>query len=77
MAGNDFIVRFEGAELTDKIRSQIAGEIQAVVLREVAKLDLKGDLHAHIPRREWMGLWLRNQPLEKSGILEAKLRGGG
>jgi hypothetical protein len=76
MPGNDFIVRLEGAELSDKVRSQIAGEIQATVLREVAKLDFKGDFNAHIPRREWLGLWLRSHQIDKVGILEAKVRGG-
>lgn len=63
MADSDFVVRIEGVELPPAVRKQIASEIQSVVLRHLASVDYKGDLAAHIPHREWYGLWLRSEKL--------------
>jgi hypothetical protein len=57
-AGNDFIVKLDGLSLTQEAAQSLAREIQSLVLRELARIDLGGDLHAHIPRREWYGIWL-------------------
>jgi hypothetical protein len=57
----DFIVKVDGLQIPPEVRQQIAIEIQGVVLRHLAGVDFKGDLGVHIPRREWLGLWLRSQ----------------
>jgi hypothetical protein len=57
----DFIVKVDGLQIPPEVRQRIATEIQGVVLRNLAGLDLHGDVGAHFPRKEWLGLWLRSE----------------
>ncbi len=71
----DFVVRLEGLPLTDEVRSRIAGEIQSLVMREIARIDTRGDLNARIPYREWWGLWLRKDLFKGIESLQVNIRG--
>lgn len=62
---SDFIVRIEGLSLSKDVRNRLAGEMQAVVLRELAKLDTAGDLVAQLPRKEWLGLIASSRAIER------------
>lgn len=62
----DFIVKLEGVELKDDVRAALAREIQALTLRELAKLDLHPDYSVRIPRREWLGIWIEQARLPKA-----------
>jgi hypothetical protein len=42
MADSEFIVKLKGIKLPDAVEERIAGEIQAVVLRELARMDTGG-----------------------------------
>jgi ssDNA-binding replication factor A large subunit len=67
---SEFIVKLDGIKLTSATEKQISEEIQSIVLRELAKIDTGGDFSAHIPRKEWIGLWARVRPLEGHDILQ-------
>lgn len=54
----DFVVRLEGLQLKPDAKERIASHIHAAVMRELAGVDTHGAL-VFIPRREWLGLWLR------------------
>ena len=58
--GSEFIVKVDGIKLPADVEARVNGEIQALVLREIAKIDYKGDLQSKIPRKEWLGIWLSN-----------------
>lgn len=66
--GSEFVVKLDGIKLPSDVESQIAREIQATVLREIARIDLKGDLVARFPRKEWLGIWLRIQKPDREVI---------
>lgn len=76
MESGDFIVKMDGIQLPTDVRQQIATEIQAVVLRHLAGIDLKGDVGVHIPRREWLGLWLRSQKTLGDAVFQVTKAGG-
>lgn len=67
----EFIARIDGIKLSAAAEKQIAGEIQASVLRALAVIDTKGDLAARIPWKDWKGIrcQLRDIP-ELGGILK-------
>jgi hypothetical protein len=46
--GTQFVVDFKGVELPLEVQRKISAEIQSVVLRELAQVDLKGDLKAKV-----------------------------
>jgi hypothetical protein len=71
---SDFIVRLEGVPISDEARHRIAGEIQSLVMREVARLDTGGDLHARLPWRDWYGLWLRKELFREIQALQVGVR---
>jgi hypothetical protein len=56
--GSQFIVHLHGIKLTAEAESQIAKEVQAAALRELARIDLRGDVVVRIPRKEWYGIWI-------------------
>ena len=58
----DFIVRLDGLGLSDDARSRIAAALQAATLAELGRLDLghQTGAAAFIPRKEWLGFWLRS-----------------
>jgi hypothetical protein len=56
--GSQFIVHLEGIRLPAEAEAQIAKEVRATALRELGRLDLKGDVVVRIPTKEWLGLWL-------------------
>lgn len=66
----DFIVRIDGLKLTRESQASINREIQAVVLREIAKYDTGGDFVARIPRKEWLGIWLLNKAIDPNISLQ-------
>lgn len=57
----DFIVKIDDVKLSKQQQASINREIQATVLRELAKVDVGTDLNARIPYKEWLGIWLRNK----------------
>jgi hypothetical protein len=57
----DFVVRLQGVKLTPAIKAKIAAEIQSTAMRELGRLDMKGDMVARIPHKEWLGIWIRNK----------------
>jgi hypothetical protein len=42
----------------------------------LAGIDLKGDVGVHIPRREWLGLWLRSQKTLGDAVFQVTKAGG-
>jgi len=63
--GSQFIVHLQGIELPPEIENQIAKEVRAVVMRELARIDLKGDIGFRIPQKEWLGIWIdRLNPID-------------
>lgn len=61
---SEFIVKLDGIKLSKSVEAAISREIQSVVLRHVAEIDLAGDFTARIPRKEWLGIWLRNRAFD-------------
>ena len=64
----DLIVRLEGLKLTKEAEANINREVQAIVLRELAKVDLGIDYTVRIPRKEWLGIWIRNKAFEVPNV---------
>jgi hypothetical protein len=60
----DLIVRLEGLKLSKEAEANINREVQAIVLRELAKIDLGADYTVRIPRKEWLGIWIRNHAFD-------------
>jgi hypothetical protein len=56
-AMSDFVVRLDKIELPQEAQLRIANQIQGLVLKELATIDLGGEFTARFPR-EWLGLWL-------------------
>lgn len=56
--GSEFIVKLNGMKLSPADEARIAAEVRMTVMRELAKVDPKGDLHVRIPYKEWLGIWL-------------------
>jgi hypothetical protein len=57
----EFIVRLEGIELPDEVRSSINQQIQDVVSRNIAQLDLRKEpFDLLIDKRLWYGYFIRN-----------------
>lgn len=71
--GSEFIVKVDGIKLPAEAEARLNGEIQALVLREIAKIDYKGDLQSKIPRKEWLGIWLSNLKAFDSNIAALKV----
>jgi hypothetical protein len=55
---SQFIVHLQGISLPPDTAAQVAREVQSAALRELARLDLRGDLTFRIPRKEWLGIWI-------------------
>ncbi|MEK7286662.1 MAG: hypothetical protein AAB035_05120 [Nitrospirota bacterium] len=49
IAGSRFVVDFGNIKLSKEVEKRIDLEIRSVVLREVAKIDLEGDLSLRLP----------------------------
>ncbi len=64
----DLIVRLEGLKLSKEAEANINREVQAIVLRELAKVDLGVDYTVRIPRKEWLGIWIRNKAFEAPNV---------
>ncbi len=60
----DLIVRLEGLKLSKEAEAAINLEVQATVLREIARYDFGTDFTVRIPRKEWLRIWIRNQAFE-------------
>ena len=60
----DLVVRLEGLKMSKEAEASINREVQATVLREIAKLDLGVDFTSRISRKEWMGIWIKNKAFE-------------
>jgi hypothetical protein len=56
--GEEFIVKLEGVDLPGEARTALAREIQAVTMRELAKLNLQTGVGFRIPRKDWLGIWI-------------------
>ena len=54
----EFIVKLEGVDLPADARTALAREIQAVTLRELAKINLQTGVGFRIPRKDWLGIWI-------------------
>lgn len=59
-AGSEFILKLNGMKLPAEVEKQIATELQATLMRELAKTDLKGGVGIRIPKKDWLGIWLEN-----------------
>jgi hypothetical protein len=55
----DFVVRLDGLKLKKDVEAAISREIQATVLRELAKVDTGGDFSARIIKGELQGIYIR------------------
>ncbi len=64
----DLIVRLDGLKLSKDAEAAINREVQATVLRELAKLDLGPDYTVRIPKKEWLGIWIRNKVFEAGNV---------
>lgn len=64
----DFIVKFDGIRLSKEQEATINREIHTTVLRELAKIDLGADFTARIPRKEWLGIWIRVKAFDPGNI---------
>ncbi len=60
----DLVVRLEGLKMSKEAEASINREVQATVLREIAKLDLGVDFTSRISRKEWLGIWIKNKAFE-------------
>jgi hypothetical protein len=60
----DLIIRLEGLKLSKEAEAAINREVQAIVLREIARYDPGPDFVARIPRKEWLGIWIRRKAFE-------------
>ena len=56
--GTQFIIHLQGIKLPPETEAEIAKEVRSVTLRELARIDLRGDFAVRIPRKDWIGLWL-------------------
>jgi hypothetical protein len=70
---SDYVVRIEGLKLSKDVQASINREIQATVLRELAKVDLKGDFSARIPRGELQGIYIRDKAFETNFALQVNV----
>ena len=66
--GTQFVVHLDGIKLPPKAEAIIAKEVRAAALRELARIDLRGDLAFRIPNREWLGIWIDRVPPVKLPI---------
>ena len=66
----DLIVRLEGLKISKEAEAAINREVQATVLREIAKLDLGVDFTSRIPRKEWLGIWIKNKAFDANVKLQ-------
>lgn len=64
----DLIVRLDGLKLSKDVEAAINREIQATVLRELARYDAGQDFTIRIPRKEWLGIWIRNKAFEPGNV---------
>ena len=64
----DFIVKVDGIKLSKEQEANINREVQSAVLRELARFDFGSDLTVRIPRKEWLGIWIRNKIFEAGNI---------
>ena len=64
----DLIVRLDGLKISKEAEANINREVQAVVLRELARLDIREDYTVRIPRKEWLGIWIRNKAFEAGNL---------
>lgn len=67
----EFRVVVEGVALPKEATQRINTAIQRAAASEIAGLDLRGDLHAFMPKREWLGIWigrLNADQLGRAGI---------
>ena len=70
----DFVVRIDGIRLTKDVQASIAREIQSIALSELAKLDLRGDFSARIPRGELEGIYIRTKPFDANFAVQVTER---
>lgn len=64
----DLIIRIDGLKLTKEVQAAINREVQATVLREIARYDNGIDYSVRIPRKEWLGIWIRNKAFDPGNI---------
>jgi hypothetical protein len=70
--GSEFIVKLSGIKLPAAAEDEVSREINAAVMRALGRIDLKGDLSARIPWKEWRGIWIEKLrgPLPVLGVTE-------
>jgi hypothetical protein len=72
----DFVVRIDGVRLSKDALASINREIQAAALREIAKLDLRGDFSTRIPGGELQGIYWSGKPFDKNfGLQVNEIKG--
>ena len=64
----DLIVRLDGLKLSKEAQAAINREVQATVLREIAKYDNGEDYSVRIPRKEWLGIWIRTRAFDPVSV---------
>jgi hypothetical protein len=63
--GAQFIVHLQDIKLSAEAEAEIAKEVRAAAMRELARIDLRGDLVFRFPRKEWLGIWIeRMRPID-------------
>ena len=69
---SDFVVKFNGLKLSKTQEAELAGQIQNVVLQQLARMDLKkpDGLAAKFPK-EWWGIWI---DINKLGIPKVEVQ---
>ena len=65
---SDFVVRLDGVKLSKEQEAAINGEIQAAVMRQLAKIDARADLNLRIPYKEWLGIWIRTREFDAGRV---------
>ena len=54
-----FTVDLTELKMSPEIARQFENSIHAATLDTLARLDLQGDITVRIPRKEWLGIWIK------------------
>ena len=63
-AKKEFRVVVEGIDIPQEHVDRINRAVQSAVLVELARLEIEVDFKVHIPRKEWLGIWIGPEGLE-------------
>ncbi len=62
--GSEFILKLNGIKLAAADETRIGNVLRATLLHELARVDVKADFSARIPK-EWLGIWIDKLNREK------------